>query len=188
MIAKSNYSIFGISMERRSARRRLVVLAYVALATVCGLVIAFIRQYPYLYSNAAWVTSLFLTAVFGWQGRGGLLKPFANKPPRQEAAVVTAIELQLSPRTLLARDDESWRNDERELARRDLAHYRAYQPVTFAVILLVVLSAAANRPWTWLSSTVLAQVNFGVALVTMVMAVTLPAAIILWTEPDIESN
>ncbi len=101
---------------------------------------------------------------------------------------MTAIELQLSPRTLLARDDESWRNDERELARRDLAHYRAYQPVTFAVILLVVLSAAANRPWTWLSSTVLAQVNFGVALVTMVMAVTLPAAIILWTEPDIESN
>lgn len=102
--------------------------------------------------------------------------------------MVTLIELQLAPKRLFARDPEAWRNDERELARRDLAHYKAYQPLSVGVAILLVLSSIANHPWPWISPAVLAQVNFAVALVTMVMSMTLPAAIILWNEPDIEAN
>lgn len=188
MMSTTQYSLFGIPMQQRRTRRRLVILAYVALAIICGLTVAFIRVAPYLYSYAIWATMAFVFMIFGWQGRGGLIKPFQNKPPRPEPPMVTLIELQLAPKRLLARYPEVWRNDERELARRDLAHYQAYQPVGVGVAILLVLSSIANHPWSWISPAVLAQVNFAVALVTSVMAMTLPAAIILWNEPDIEAN
>jgi hypothetical protein len=100
--------------------------------------------------------------------------------------MVTVVQLHLQPQALLAKDDSAWRNDERELSRRDLAHYQAYQPTSLALVILLCLTAVANRPWSWISLPVLLQIAFGVALVATVMYMTLPAAIILWTEPDIE--
>jgi hypothetical protein len=188
MISTTQYSLFGIPMQQRSARRRLVVVAYTALAIVCGVTVAFIRVAPYLYAYAVYATLAFLLLVFGWQGRGGLIKPFPNKPLRPEMAAVTLVELQLTPKRHFADGASGWRNDERELARRDAAHYRAYQALSLPIAVLLVLTAIGNRPWPWISPVVLAQVSFAVALVTAMMALTLPAAIILWTEPDIETN
>jgi hypothetical protein len=188
MISTTQYSLFGIPMQQRRTRRRLVMVAYTAIAIVCGLTVAFIRVAPYLYSYAIWATLAFMFVVFGWQGRGGLIKPFPNKPPRPEPTMVTLAELQLRPKRPFADDTSAWRNDERELARRDLAHYHAYQPVAVGIVVLLVLTAIANHPWPWMSAAVLAQVSYAVALVVTVMAFTLPAAIILWTEPDIETN
>jgi hypothetical protein len=188
MISTTQHSLFGIPMQQRRTRRRLVTVAYIALAIVCGITVAFIRVAPYLYSSAIWATMAFLFLVFGWQGRGGLIKPFPNKPPRPESAMVTLVELQLKPERVFAQDTSSWRNDERELARRNVAHYRAYQALSVPIALLLVLTAIANHPWPWISPIVLAQISFAVALVATVMALTLPAAMILWTEPDIDNN
>ena len=180
------YSAFGIPMQQRSARRKLVVAAYLVLAIICGVTIALIRVAPYFYSYAAYATMAFTFVVFGGFGKRGLLKPFPNKPPRPQPAMLTMVQLRLQPETLLARDDSAWKNDERELSRRDLAHYRAYEPVGIGLVVLMILTAIANHPWAWMSLPVLLNVTYGVALVSTVIYATLPAAIILWTEPDIE--
>jgi hypothetical protein len=185
-MTETNYTAFGIPMQQRSARRKLVVAAYLVLALICGLTIAFIRVAPYLYSYAMYATLAFSFVVFGGMGRRGLLKPFPNKPPRPEPPMVTVIQLHLQPEVLLAKDDSAWKNDERELSRRDLAHYRAYQPMSLALVILLCITAIGNHPWSWISLPVLLNVAFGVALVATVMYLTLPAAIILWTEPDID--
>jgi hypothetical protein len=188
MISTTQYSLFGIPMQQRRTRRGLVTVAYIVLAIICGVTVAFIRVAPYLYSYAIWATLAFLFMVFGWQGRGGLIKPFPNKPLRPETAMVALVELKLTPKRTFADDTSGWRNDERELARRDVAHYRAYQALSVPIALLLVLTAIANHPWPWISPVALAQVSFAVALVATIMTLTLPAAIILWTEPDIETN
>jgi len=183
---ETNYTALGIPMQRRSARRKLVVAAYLILAIICGVTIAFIHAAVYLYSYAIYAALAFSFIVFGGMGRRGLLKPFTNKPPRPEPVIVTAVQLQFQPQALLAKDDSAWKNDERELSRRDLAHYRAYGPVGILLVVLLCLTAVANHPWSWISLPVLMNVAFGVALVATVLCMTLPAAIILWTEPDIE--
>jgi hypothetical protein len=182
----TTYTAFGIPMQRRSARRKLVVAAYCVLALICGVTIVLIRIAPYFYSYALDATMAFTFVIFGGFGERGLLKPFRNKPPRPQPAIVTALMLQLEPEALLSKDDSAWKNDERELSRRNLAHYRAYQPVGIGLALVMCLTAIANHPWSWISQQVLLQTTFGIALVAMVMYATLPAAIILWTEPDIE--
>jgi len=183
---ETTYTVFGISMQQRSARRKLVIAAYLILAIVCGVTIAFIHAAVYLYSYAIYAALGFSFIVFGGLGRRGLLKPFTNKPPRPEPVMVAMVQLQLQPEALLAKDDSAWKNDERELSRRDLAHYRAYGPVGIMLVALLCLTAIANHPWSWISLPVLMNVAFGVALVATVLCMTLPAAIILWTEPDIE--
>ena len=186
-MSETSYTAFGIPMQQRSARRKLVVAAYLVLAIICGVTIAFIRVAPYLYSYAIYATLAFSFIVFGGLGRRGLLKPFPNKPPSEPAMMVTVVQLHLQPAALLAKDDAAWKNDERELSRRDRAHYHAYQPVGLGLVVILCLTAIANHPWSWISLPVLLQVTFGTALVATVAALTLPAAIILWTEPDLES-
>ena len=75
----------------------------------------------------------YLAAWAGLAAGMGLIKPFPNKPPRPEPVMVDAIRLQLAPMTAGTPDESSWRNDERELSRRDRAHYQAYQVVGGAV-------------------------------------------------------
>ena len=185
-MSETTYTVLGIPMQHRSARRKLVVAAYLVLAVICGVTIAFARAAPYLYSYAIYAALAFGFLVFGGMGRRGLIKPFPNKPPRAEPPMVTLVQLHLQPEALLARSDAAWRNDERELSRRDLAHYRAYQPVSIALVLLLCLSAVANHPWRWMTLPVLLNMIFAVALVATLLALTLPAAIILWNEPDID--
>jgi len=185
-MTESNYTVFGIPMQQRSARRKLVVAAYLILAIVCGVTIAFIHVSAYLYCYAIYAALAFSFIVFGGMGRRGLLKPFSNKPPRPEPVMVMMVQLQLRPKALVPQDDSAWRNDERELSRRDRAHYQAYGPVGVMLVALLCLMAIANHPWPWISLPVLMNVAFGIALVATVLCMTLPAAIILWTEPDIE--
>jgi len=89
-------------------------------------------------------------------------------------------------------DESSWKNDERELSRRDRAHYRAYQVVAgaFPVVLLLAAFglkvAQGSLQLAWLTTATVLQSIFAVALLETVLAMTLPAAIILWNEPDID--
>ena len=81
MIASaSSFKAFGIPMQRRRNRRRLVILTYLALAVISNLTAWLVRDAPFaivftLYSAVA--VGIF---VFGGQGRYGLIKPFLNRP------------------------------------------------------------------------------------------------------------
>ena len=114
-------------MERQRARRRLVVTTYALLAMLCGSAFCAHVFYgvgallPYevaIYGSMA--VGAFVFGGNGWYGgRWGLIKPFANKPPRTEPPMVTLVQLQLQPERLLQADESGWRNDERELERRN---------------------------------------------------------------------
>jgi hypothetical protein len=87
---------------------------------------------------------------------------------------------------VLAGDESSFRNDERELAQRDRAHYMAYQAVGMAVLAPWLLSSVrVMRPglpaWIPMGAD---QLYFGLTTVVLLLFLTLPQAILLWTEPD----
>lgn len=191
-MTSTGYSVFGVSMERQSTRRKLVVLVYAALAALCATSIVFARTEPLIYSWTLYAMMGVSIFIFGGQGRYGLIKPFPNKPPRPEPLMVDVVRLQLAPMTAGTPDDSSWKNDERELSRRDRAHYQAYSAVGLCLLAMLLLAALGlqtalgSRHLQWLSVTVLLQMIFGIALAGSVLMVTLPSAIILWTEPDID--
>ena len=84
-------------------------------------------------------------------------------------------------------------SDERELRLRDKAHEAAYRRL--GMILIVTFMTAglkyAGLPLMQiygidLSAAVLDQVIYGLLLVSFILFLTLPQAILLWTEPDME--
>ena len=188
----TSYSVLGVSMQRQQARRRLVVSMYAVLAVFCAASMIFARTEPLFYSWTIYATMVVAFFVFGGTGRYGLIKPFPNKPPRPEMPMVETIRLQLDPMSAGTPDESSWRNDERELSRRDRAHYQAYQLVGLGAFVVLVLAALGLRMAMglrhpeWLTVVLVLNVIYGVALVTSVLVVTLPSAIILWTEPDLD--
>lgn len=94
--------------------------------------------------------------VLGGYGRNGLIKPFATCAPSGAPA--------------------SWHNDERELARRDRMHFQVYR----YVIALLMLGYALRYPPFH------AELGRSIVLGGLVLALTLPQALLLWTEPDVE--
>ena len=90
----------------------------------------------------------------------------------------------------MAGDEVSFRNDERELAQRDRAHYMAYQAVGLAGLAPWMLSSLRmTKPgltaWIPMGAD---QLYFGLTTVVLLLFLTLPQAILLWTEPDMEAR
>jgi hypothetical protein len=174
-------------MQRRNMRRRLVVFTYLGLLLICGGALWAARTQPSIYVWAIYAAMAVSILIFGGQGHHGLIKSFVNKPPRSEPPIVDLVRLHLQPESLFAEDTSAWKNDERELSRRDLAHYRAYQPLAIVPMVLLLLSAWALHPYHWMSEAILLQLIFAISLFSTVLVGTLPAAIILWTEPDMDT-
>ena len=194
-MSTTGYSVFGIPMYRQQSRRRLVVAMYVFLGACCAVNIVTMPRFPVGFSYVFWAIILVSSVIFGGGGGfqfgryRGLLKPFTNKPPRPESVQSELIRIRLQPQSVPPQDMD-WRNDERELARRDNAHYRAYAVPLIPVILIVLLSAWSFPPERqkllfWLTDVQLHQLNFGLAEISILLGLTLPSAIILWREPDI---
>jgi hypothetical protein len=117
---------------------------------------------------------------------GGLVKPFNQRAPVRRVTPVPFVLLfglrvwEPEPR------DSEWRNDEREQAQRDHAHFQAYQALIVALApmwLLAAWAAGSARLLAWLPMPPV-QLMYGLVLATLAMAITLPQAILLWTEPD----
>jgi sugar phosphate permease len=189
--AAVTYKLFGISMRRRAARRRLVVLTYIALGIVCALTSWLAQHNAWTYGYGLYAAVAVGIFIFGGQGRFGLVKPFVEqsspngRDPIDRLVFPDPVELNLNPRVAAA-GTPLWHNDERELARRDAAHYKAFQPLGLALIAILMLSAAALHPPRWFPLDALLSLIFVIALFASMLAVTLPAAIILWTEPDLD--
>jgi hypothetical protein len=178
----------GLDMAPQTHRRTLVVLIYAALS---ALMIA-------LFLADHWrTTGYFLVVATGLVNRfflggyefGGLIKPFSGKAPRRAGQPPPFLLLGL--RLYHPQPDESeYRSDERELQQRDRAHYAAYQCIAVVLVVLWLLAT-----WNTFKPHLLAWIPvspsmliYGVVLAAIVAALTLPQAILLWTEPDMEDE
>ncbi len=177
-----------VDMAQRTRRRALVVGIYITMALLmAGLFLAdhWRSSGFYLVYATFAVNWLFL----GGYNAGGLIKPFNGQSPRRTEMAPPFLVLGLHLYHPTPGESE-YRSDERELEQRDRAHYVAYKVLT---IVLVVVWLLANwntfRPkllaWIPVSPSLLI---YGVALAAIVVALTLPQAILLWAEPDMEAE
>jgi hypothetical protein len=176
----------SIDMAPQVNRRALVMLIYVALGVLmAGLFLADHWRLSgyYLVLGTFVVNRLFL----GGYNTGGLIKPFSGKAPRRTEMPPPFLLLALRVYPTLGVEND-FRSDERELGQRDRAHYQAYQLLVMVLAVLWLLSgwrAFHPRMVEWMAGGV-DLVIYGVVLGAIVAALTLPQAILLWTERDME--
>lgn len=181
-------TVFGFNMETQTARRRLVLAVYAVLVTlvVAGWFLDHLRTTGiYVYFAAIFINYV----AFGGYSSGGLIKPFSGKGPRNAPMPASLIELELRlAGASLDRDPSEYRNDERELARRDRVHYQAYQAVILLLCPIWLIAIWENHPPHFVPAGLLPVLLYLIALPAILIAITLPQAIILWTEPDLATD
>jgi hypothetical protein len=178
-----------VSMAPRNRRRILVALIYLFLA---GMLVA-------AYSFAAWrafspyvIWSVIIACrlFLGGYAPGGLVKPFNGKAPKQfeMPSPLLALRLRLYP-AIPGADGEAYRSDERELSQRDSAHYRAYQVLGASIVVPWFVLSLLGDPklFGWSAATV-DHLCAVLLLAILALFFTLPQAILLWSEPDMESE
>ena len=154
-----SFSGTRISVATQSRRRVLVVMMYSMAAALLIMWTGGLMQFtPCFVALSGWF--ILFRLIFGGAPDGGLAEPFE-------------------------------RNDERETVRRDHAHYVAYR------FLATILVAALICAWFNTPNPVTPAVNpairfflqhlpYGVLLGGGILYFTLPQAILLWTEADME--
>jgi hypothetical protein len=160
-----NRQVWGINLNPRRNRRFLASVLYLFIGFLFWLAIQRHISGITLFMVILLLINPFIFGDFMLWGKkyGGLLKPFHRDPERP--------------------------NDERELAARDAAHFSAYTAVELLIFTILVLP-------DWLPARLLEHASppellfytrtslWGVLAISM----TLPQAILLWREPDIESE
>lgn len=174
-----------VDMTAREHRRRLVVTIYAVLAvTMVGFGwLDTWRGSGYYLVALALVMNHFL---LGGYGRSGLVRPFDGKAPRETTMPPPVIPLGLYMRMSSSLPEGDWRSDERETKLRDRAHFQAYQWISGALAALWLLSG-----WATVKSSAFPILHsmaewllYPVVLIAVMLMLTLPQAILLWTEPD----
>jgi len=177
-----------VDMAPQAHRRALVALIYTTLAVLMAAL--FLADHwrttgYYLVIATFLINRLFL----GGYNFGGLIKPFSGKPPQRSEAPSPFLLLAL--RVYQPEPSRSeYRSDERELQQRDRAHYQAYQGLAVLMAVLWMLtgwSTFAPKLLAWVPGSP-ALLIYGLVLATVVLVLTLPQAILLWTEPDMEEE
>ena len=157
-------TIFGIRMSSQKSRRWLIVFCYAACCILVWL--------PFIPSSrTAQFLMGFITAW--WICIAAILYKLAKDTvaPMQENS--RPVGLGLLHNAFPAED----RSDERIIAVRNAAYYRAYRIVAECLILMPVLLVGVST----LNKALLGMVAGSL----YVLIFTLPQAVILWTEPDI---
>jgi hypothetical protein len=179
-----------ISMARQTRRRTLVVAIYTVFALIMAIAWA-TTQWRGTGAYVIWAAILACRYFLGGYYAGGLVKPFNNKAPKEHQMPPPLLALKLRVyQPVPADDDGAYRNDERELHQRDHAHYLAFQAVGVAVCVpMFIASMRLIRPslMSWIPMPPDAM-YYGLTLVAMILFLTLPQAILLWTEPDMEEQ
>lgn len=177
--------VLGFNMERKVSRRRMVIAVYALLALLMagGWMLDRLHETGiYLYFAAMFVN----WRIFGGYGTDGLIKPFTGKGPRNQPVPSNLVELELRLAGVpIERQPDEYRNDERELARRDRVHYQAYQGMVCLLGGIWLLSMWQMHPPRYIPQAILPFLLYVIVLPACILAVTLPQAILLWTEPDL---
>ena len=175
-------------MARQEDRRKLVVAIYVVLAVVMaalGWVDTWRGSGYYLVFLAVIINHFLL----GGYGRSGLVRPFDGKAPRETNMPSPLIPLGLYLRLTSTLPEGDWRSDERETVLRGSAHYQAYQWMSAAMGVLWLLSGwATEKSLAFpILHAVAETILYPVVLASVILMLTLPQAILLWTEPDMSN-
>ena len=153
---RDRMSVLGINMAPRANRRWLVAVTYLSLVVVWALIWARGDSNGIILILLATILN---GLILGGYGRGGLIKPFVTRTPLGSPA--------------------PWRNDERELHRRDRTHFQVYRFVIALVLLGYVLGGDPFR---------YPHLSRALVLAGVVLGLTLPQALLLWMEPDVEAE
>lgn len=175
-----------IDMASRERRRMLVVGIYAAFAA--GLAGCwFVDQWQTTAVYFIFATLAVNRFLLGGFAFGGLIKPFGGKRPKRRDMpppfVLLALRVYQPPP-----DEKYFRSDEREIEQRNQAVYKAYQAVLM-VLVFVWLGTNFHVHLPRLMERLgipMANLMYGLATGTVILALTLPQAILLWTEPDME--
>jgi hypothetical protein len=177
-----------VDMAARAHRRAMVVGLYSALAL--GMVgLFFADRWRVSGYYLVFATFLINRVFLGGYASSWLVKPFNEKAPRRSDVAPPFLLLALRVyRPVLG--ENAYRIDERELEQRGRAHYQAYQALTvvLAVLWLPAGWSAFKPAWMAGFGPAVALVVYGLVLAGIVLALTLPQAILLWTEPDMEAD
>jgi len=143
--------------------------------------------------SASYVSRLVLGG-YGTEGRG-MVKPFLGNEVRARYTK--------NPNSYWSRlcrltipnvaDEREFCSDEREMRRRDGAHEVAYRRLGMVVITAFLVAYFKNaalplllKDGTVLPSVFFDQLIYGLLIVAFILFLSLPQAILLWTEPDME--
>ena len=179
-----------VSMAQRDRRRALVVSIYASLAVLMA-VLWFTSHWHGTGTYVFWAAMLACKLFLGGNYSGGLVKPFNGMAARQNDMPPPLLALKLRVyKPVLAADESNYRNDERELNQRDRAHYKAYQVLGVAICILWALSLQRIVRPALLDGVGMSpdEMYYGLLLLVLTLFLTLPQAILLWTEPDMESE
>lgn len=174
-------------MSARKRRRKLVIFIYAAIAAVM-IDTWFLDHWQgtgaYVLYAAFFACFLFLGGTY----RTGLVKPFNNRRPRAYTDPPPFLLLKLHTYPSIPGNGSDDLNDERELHQRGYAHYKAYQVVGIAVTLIWALAMFRTLLSAWFRwiSVSPDTLYYGLMMIVVVLVLTLPQAILLWTEPDME--
>ena len=169
----------------------MVVGIYAALAALMTVLWFLMTGWRGAGAYLVWGALLLCRLFLGGYYSQGLVKPFNGRAPQERVMPTSLLLLKLRVYPQAGTGDEvSFRNDERELAQRDRAHYMAYQAVGLAGLAPWMLSSLRmTKPgltaWIPMGTD---QLYFGLTTVVLLLFLTLPQAILLWTEPDMEAE
>jgi hypothetical protein len=173
-----------LDMAPRSHRRNLVILIYAGLTALMAASWLLDRWHTSgVYMIFA--TILINRMLLGGYNFGGLVKPFNGRAPQTRLDPPPFLLLGLRLYKPEPGENE-YRNDEREAAQRDHAHYQAYQSIAMALVFIwLICSLKMNLPRFMSFLPVSADtLLYGLTLAAIVVSQTLPQVILLWTEPD----
>jgi hypothetical protein len=196
---KTEIVLFGqhFNMASRARRRRLVAVFY----GVFGVLL--LANWMFRSHTGGGLLTIEFTilvgpilggyfARIGFLSAGrGLVEPFRAQTVLKYPDSATILE----PSTLLhpvVDDDPELRTDERAMRRRDYAHYVAHQflsavvAVGFLLEYLNYSGLIGDSASNGLSPASVHRIVYCLLQIAYISSVTLPQAVLLWTEPDME--
>jgi len=198
---KSELVLFGqhINMASQARRRRLVTIVYGIFA---ALMVAgwFLDRWGLWGSTLIIFSSSYIAKlVFGGYGAHGkgLIKPFLGNEARARYVKDPNSQWSLLARRTIPQiaNEREFCSDEREVHRRDSAHEAAYRRLGMVIILTFMVAYFKNSAFPLLLKLgILVSASFfdgsiyGMLIASFILFLSLPQAILLWTEPDMEAE
>jgi hypothetical protein len=198
---KTELVLFGrhIDMAAQVRRRRLVVIVYGIFAALMASG-WFLDHWGLLGSiliifSAPSISRL----VFGGYGAAGkgLIKPFLGNEVRARYIGDPNSRWSRLARLTIPQvtDKREFCSDEREVRRRDGAHEVAYRRLGMVVISTFLVAYLKNVGLPLLSKqgipipdSFVDKLIYGMLITSFILFLSLPQAILLWTEPDMEGE
>ena len=178
-----------LNVGTRRRRRALVIAIYLSLGSLLSA--AFLWA-PSILGSSGWV--LLLVALLNWVVFGGLttrglVRPFSSdiRPIwfRDDPPPASIIDRWFWRRSPSRKDIQT---DERDDRLRDRVHYLSYRILSLLTYLVWGLFATVRMGPVFGMKGLPFDFALLVAVASVMLALTLPQAILLWTEPDMEAE